>query len=105
MCLKDQVDLPVNKFLNFYRMLSEDNSEKEMNLIYVSQDNVYEIPPYLLMPVFSLELPSNSLQIRSIIGNGEFGKVYVGEAKGVNTTEDWTTVAIKTLTGFQQTLR
>ena len=82
-------------------MLPEDNTGKEMNLIYVSQDTVYEIPLYLLMPIFSLELPSNSIRLRGIIGNGEFGKVYVGEAKGVNTTDDWTTVAIKTLTGLQ----
>ena len=82
-------------------MLPEENNGKEMNLIYVSQDKVYEIPPYLLMPIFSLELPSNSILLHGIIGNGEFGEVYVGEAKGVNTTDDWKTVAIKTLTGLQ----
>ena len=71
-----------------------------MNLIYVSQDNVYEIPPYLMMPIFSLELPSDSLRLRQSIGNGEFGRVHIGDAQGVNGTEDWTTVAIKTLAGL-----
>lgn len=82
-------------------MPPEDNNGREMNLIYVSQDNVYQIPSYLLMSIFSLELPSNSIRFGSIIGNGEFGNVYDGEAKGLNATDDWTTVAIKTLTGLQ----
>ena len=82
-------------------MPPEENNGKEMNLIPVSQDKVYEIPPYLLMPISSLELPSNSIRLGYVIGNGEFGKVYVGEAKGINANDDWTTVAIKTLTGLQ----
>ncbi len=80
-------------------MLADDNSERVLNLIYVSQDNVYEIPAYLLEPINLFELPYDTVRLRSIIGRGEFGKVFVGEAQGVNGNPEWTTVAIKTLTG------
>ena len=53
-----------------------------------------------MMPILSLELPSDSLRLRQSIGNGEFGRVHIGDAQGVNGTEDWTTVAIKTLAGL-----
>ena len=80
-------------------ILADDNSERVLNLIYVSQDNAYEIPAYLLEPINLLELPEGSIRLHSIIGRGEFGKVYLGDAQGINKDSEWTTVAIKTLTG------
>ena len=81
-------------------MLTDDNSERVMNIIYVSQDNAYEIPAYLLEPINLLELPGGSIRLHGIIGRGEFGKVYAGEAQGINKNSEWTTVAIKTITGL-----
>ena len=75
------------------------DGERVLNLIYVSQDSAYEIPAYLLEPINLLELPEGSIQLHSIIGRGEFGKVYVGEAQGINQNSEWTKVAIKTLKG------
>ncbi|CAB4026425.1 receptor-type tyrosine- kinase FLT3 isoform X1 [Paramuricea clavata] len=43
-------------------------------------------------------MPAGSIRFSGIVGRGEFGKVYVGEAQGVNRNPEWTTVAIKTLT-------
>ena len=80
-------------------MIDDDNSERIVNLIYVSQDYVYEIPGYIAEKICSFEIPPGSIQFGGIIGGGEFGKVYVGEAQGVNRNPEWTTVAIKTLTG------
>ena len=79
--------------------MEDDNSERIVNLIYVSQDYVYEIPGYIAEKICSFEIPPGSIQFGGIIGGGEFGKVYVGEAQGVNRNPEWTTVAIKTLTG------
>ena len=81
-------------------MMADDNSDRVMNLIYVSQDNAYEIPAYLLEPINLLELPDGSIRLHRIIGRGEFGKVYAGEARGINANSEWTTVAIKTLKGL-----
>jgi hypothetical protein len=80
-------------------LIDDDNSERIVNLIYVSQDYVYEIPGYIAEKICSFEIPPGSIQFGGIIGGGEFGKVYVGEAQGVNRNPEWTTVAIKTLTG------
>ena len=44
-------------------------------------------------------MPAGSIRFSRIIGRGEFGKVYAGEAQGVNRNPEWTTVAIKTLAG------
>jgi hypothetical protein len=79
--------------------MEDDNSERIVNLIYVSQDYVYEIPGYIAEKICSFEIPPGSIQFGGIIGGGEFGKIYVGEAQGVNRNPEWTTVAIKTLTG------
>ena len=69
-------------------MLTDDNSGRVMNILYVSQDSDL------------LELPGGSIRLHKIIGRGEFGKVYVGEAQGINTNSEWATVAIKTLRGL-----
>ena len=79
--------------------MEDDNNEKVVNLIYVSQDYVYEIPGYITEKVGSSEMPAGSIRFSRIIGRGEFGKVYAGEAQGVNRNPEWTTVAIKTLAG------
>ncbi|CAB3990591.1 Retrovirus-related Pol poly from type-1 retrotransposable element R2 [Paramuricea clavata] len=76
---------------------ADENGERVMNLLYVSQDNVHEIPEHLLESINLLELPGDSVQFRGIIGKGAFGIVYVGEAHLVNRNPEWTTVAIKTL--------
>ena len=81
-------------------MLADNNSERLLNLIYVSQDDAYEIPAYLLEPINLLELPNDSIRLHHVIGRGEFGKVYAGEAQGINNNSEWTTVAIKTLEGL-----
>jgi hypothetical protein len=44
-------------------------------------------------------MPASSIRFGGIIGRGAFGKVYVGEAQGINRNPEWTTVAIKTHTG------
>lgn len=80
-------------------ILADENSERVMNLLYVSQDNVHEIPVNLLESINLLELPGDSVRLRGIIGKGAFGIVYVGEAQLVNRNPEWTTVAIKTLSG------
>ena len=80
-------------------ILADENSERVMNLLYVSQDNVHEIPVHLLESINLSELPGDSVRLRSIIGKGAFGIVYVGEAQLVNRNPEWTTVAIKTLSG------
>ena len=80
-------------------MLGDGVNEKEMNLIYVSQDNIYEIPEYILEPISQYELPPDSVRLRSMIGKGAFGRVYAGEAHGINGNPELTAVAIKTLKG------
>ena len=70
-----------------------------MNLIYVSHDIVYEVPSYLFEPLNKLELPGESIRTAYVIDQGEFGKVYIGEAKIANKNREWKTVAIKTLSG------
>ena len=72
---------------------------REMNLIYVSQDNVYEIPECISKPISRFELPPDSVQLRQMIGRGAFGRVYAGEAYGINGNPELTAVAIKTLKG------
>ena len=70
-----------------------------MNLIYVSHVSAYEIPQNLVEALKSLEIPHESLQFGHIIGEGQFGKVYVGEAEGVHENPEKVAVAIKTLQG------
>jgi len=41
----------------------------------------------------------NSLTVGHLIGKGAFGFVYQGLAKGINSKEKLTTVAIKTVRG------
>ncbi|CAB4010455.1 TK kinase, partial [Paramuricea clavata] len=76
--------------------LKDDNGERVVNLIYVSQDNVYGLPGYIVDKICHFEMPVDSIRFIGVIGRGEFGKVYVGEAQGVNRNPEWTTVAIKT---------
>ncbi|XP_028415308.1 receptor tyrosine-protein kinase let-23-like isoform X2 [Dendronephthya gigantea] len=78
-------------------LLGDGVSAKEMNLIYVSQDNIYEIPEYILEPISRYELPPDSVRFRGLIGKGAFGRVYAGEALGINGNPEVTAVAIKTL--------
>ncbi|XP_028417025.1 tyrosine-protein kinase receptor torso-like [Dendronephthya gigantea] len=68
-----------------------------MNLIYVSQDNIYEIPECILEPISRYELPPDSVRFHKMIGKGAFGRVYAGEANGINGNPEVTEVAIKTL--------
>jgi hypothetical protein len=42
----------------------------------------------------------NSLTVGHLIGKGAFGFVYQGIAKGINSKEKITTVAIKTVRGL-----
>ncbi|CAB3983171.1 platelet-derived growth factor receptor alpha isoform X1 [Paramuricea clavata] len=76
--------------------LEEDGGERVVNLLYVSQDNVYGIPRSIADKIRSFEMPAESIRFSGIIGRGEFGKVYVGEVQGANINPKWTTVAIKT---------
>ncbi|XP_028415315.1 uncharacterized protein LOC114538353 isoform X3 [Dendronephthya gigantea] len=73
-----------------------ESSSKEMNLLYVMQKDLV-IPDDLKSSIGSFELPGDRVKLRSMIGKGAFGEVYIGEAKGVNNNPEWTTVAIKTL--------
>ena len=79
--------------------LPRDSNGRVINLIYVSHENAYEVPVYLLEPLNLLEIPGESLRFGNVIGQGQFGKVYEGKALGVNQSQDWITVAIKTLPG------
>ena len=79
--------------------MEDDNGERVVNLIYVSKNNVYGTPGYIVDKICSFEMPVDSIRFSGIIGRGEFGKVYVGEAQGVNRNPEWTTVAIKTFKG------
>ena len=69
-----------------------------MNLLYVLQEDLV-IPEDLKGSIGFFELPGEHVRLRSMIGKGAFGEVYIGEALGVNKKPDWTTVAIKTLAG------
>ena len=70
-----------------------------MNLLYVLQQDLV-IPEDLKGSIGLFELPGENVRLRSMIGKGAFGEVYIGEALGVNNKPDWTTVAIKTLAGL-----
>lgn len=70
-----------------------------MNLLYTLQENLI-IPEELKGSIGSFELPGEHIRLRSMIGKGAFGEVYIGEAHGVNDNHEWTTVAIKTLAGI-----
>ncbi|CAB3991213.1 Titin, partial [Paramuricea clavata] len=74
-----------------------EGSSKEMNLLYVLQEDLV-IPEDLKGSIDLFELPGERVRLRSMIGKGAFGEVYIGEAQGVNNNPEWTTVAIKTLT-------
>jgi hypothetical protein len=76
-----------------------EGSSKEMNLLYVLQEDLV-IPEDLKGSIDLFELPGERVRLRSMIGKGAFGEVYIGEAQGVNNNPEWTTVAIKTLTGL-----
>ncbi|XP_028415331.1 fibroblast growth factor receptor 1-like [Dendronephthya gigantea] len=78
-------------------MLGDEGNGKEMNLIYVSEDNIYEIPECILEPISRYELPPDSVRFHKMIGKGAFGRVYAGEAHGINGNPKVTAVAIKTL--------
>ena len=74
-----------------------------MNLLYTLQENLI-IPEDLKGSIGLYELPGEHIRLRSMIGKGAFGEVYIGEAQGVNDNPDWTTVAIKTLAGIDAAL-
>ena len=74
-----------------------------MNLLYVLQEDLV-IPEDLKGSIGLFELPGDRVRLRSMIGKGAFGEVYIGEALGVNSNPEWTTVAIKTLAGLANTL-
>ena len=74
-----------------------------MNLLYTLQENLI-IPEDLKGSIGSFELPGEHIRLRSMIGKGAFGEVYIGEAQGVNDNPDWTIVAIKTLAGIDVAL-
>ncbi|XP_028415303.1 uncharacterized protein LOC114538347 isoform X2 [Dendronephthya gigantea] len=78
-------------------MLGTEGEGRVMNLIYVSPENVYEIPEYLSEPISRFELPPDSVKLDKMIGRGAFGRVYAGEARGINGNPEFTAVAIKTL--------
>ena len=82
-------------------LLPRDSNGRVINLIYVSHENAYEVPVYLLEPLNLLEISGESLRFGNVIGQGQFGKVYEGKAMGVISNQDWITVAIKTLPGEQ----
>jgi hypothetical protein len=75
-----------------------------MNLLYVLQEDLV-IPEDLKGSIGLFELPGDRVRLRSMIGKGAFGEVYIGEALGVNNNPEWTTVAIKTLAGLANTLQ
>ena len=79
--------------------MPRDSNGRVLNLIYVSHENAYEVPAYLLEPLNLLEIPGESLRFHKVIGQGQFGKVYEGKALGVNQSHGWITVAVKTLPG------
>lgn len=74
------------------------NSNKEMNLLYVLQEDLV-LSEDLKGSIGFFELSGERVKLRSMIGKGAFGEVYIGQAQGVNESPDWTTVAIKTLAG------
>ena len=79
--------------------LPRDSNGRVINLIYVSHENAYEVPLYLMEQLNLLEIPGEALRFGQVIGQGQFGKVYKGKALGIIENWDWVTVAIKTLPG------
>ncbi|XP_078660673.1 tyrosine kinase receptor Cad96Ca-like isoform X1 [Branchiostoma floridae x Branchiostoma belcheri] len=43
------------------------------------------------------EIPETNIHLQTELGSGQFGKVYKGEAYGIDRQQEWRTVAIKTL--------
>ena len=69
-----------------------------MNLLYVLREDVV-ISDDMRGSIDLYELPAENVRLQSMIGKGAFGEVYVGDAMGLSESSEWTTVAIKTLSG------
>ncbi|XP_019635761.1 PREDICTED: mast/stem cell growth factor receptor Kit-like isoform X2 [Branchiostoma belcheri] len=67
-----------------------------------SQDYVNDLVPGGPRPSIAgiadgWEIPETNIHLQTELGSGQFGKVYKGEAYGIDRQQEWRTVAIKTL--------